>query len=126
MTQLLPLNTTYVDKLIEQIDATNSPVELQTLVDRGAGSLSPVKESIAAQKAKYGSMAALATPPTSPTAAVTWITNYIESVLKPMMAPAVTLPAQEVQLTAKVAELGAAVARAKDRIPDCDVTMPSI
>ena len=125
-TQTLPLNTAYVDSLIKRIDATESPAELQKLVDGGAKSLSPVKTSIAQQKTKYAAMAALATPPTSPTAAVTWIANYIEGVLKPMMAPSITLPAQEIQLTAKIAELTAAVERAQKRIPNCSVKLPTI
>lgn len=117
-------NAAYFDSLIAAIDSVESPVELQGLVDDAAGAITPVQAAITAQLAKVAPLAALLSPPSSPDAAVTWISSFITNFLTPLAAPAITLPAQAALLTTKSAEVAAAVARARDRIPGCTVTTP--
>lgn len=120
------LNLTATDKLIEAIDSAETPVELQALANRSTEALAPVKAGINAQIEKYAPLVALATPPDSPAAAVTWITNFINDYLQQMIAPALTLPLQSAELIAKQAEVVAAVERANQRIPNCNVTVPPL
>lgn len=118
------VNTEVFDRLIASIDAVDSPVELQSLVDDAAGAITPVQAAITAQLAKVAPLAALLSPPASPDAVVTWVGNFITDFLTPLAAPAVTLPAQAALLTSKSAEVAAAVDRARARIPGCTVTAP--
>lgn len=101
-------------------------VELQAKVDRLFASIKAGLDAAESQVALLTPILALLAAPANPTAAVTWITNFISSFLTPYVVPLTTYTAQLAALTTQVADLTSAVNTAKDKIPGCNITIPPL
>ena len=64
--------------------------------------------------------------PTSPTAAVTWITNYHTNVLTPQLAVYATYAAKATALATAVTNLTNAISTAESNIKGCSISIPTI
>ena len=116
------LNTEYFDNLIETANNIQTCAELQLVANEAMASLGAVKEALNDEIAKLAPILALLTAPgVNLGQVVTWITNFIDGVLRPMYEPYITYEAQLILLTAKIAELTAALNDAAARIPHCTI-----
>ena len=118
-------NTAHYANLTATINAAQSCAELQAMTTTIMASLNGELAAIATQAASLAPILALLTPPTSPTAAVTWIASMITAVLVPMYKPYATYALQLAAETAAIAELTAAIMSAQAKFPSCSITIPS-
>lgn len=119
-----PLNAAYFDSLTQQVNQVKTSAELQKLTDGLLPSLEANTSAINAQVAAFAPMLALLTPPTSPTAVVTWATDFITKILTPQLKPAITYATQAPLTLAATANLTAAIASASDRVANATITPP--
>jgi hypothetical protein len=99
------LNSAVFNALGIQIQNCSTQNELQTLVNTVFQDISTLESTMNSQLNYLAPIAALLTPPTSPTDAVTWITSYITDVLTPMYQPYITQTAQLAALAIQVSNL---------------------
>jgi hypothetical protein len=117
-------NAAYFAALTSQVSKATSCSQLQALVTPAFASINAQLAALAAQVALLEAMLALLTPPTSPTAAVTWIETFISAYLTPQLVAAATYTAQLTALTAAVASLTAAITSKAAQFTSCSITIP--
>lgn len=120
------LNTAVFTAAEAQIAGCTSCATLQALVNQTVGDLNAFIQGLIDQNALLGPMQALLTAPTSPTAAVTWITNYITNVLTPQLAVYATYAAKATALATAVTNLTNAISTAESNIKGCSISIPTI
>jgi hypothetical protein len=110
------LNTQWFTDLQAQINAyhgsTNAqvPPELQKLIDAAYGDIALLKSTITSQLAFLGPLQALLAAPAADLAKiVTWISDYINAALLPMVAPIAKFNAQLMALEGQLAATTAAI-----------------
>jgi hypothetical protein len=104
-----PLDTSWFDSVIGQINSVTTATQLQRLVDEVYGDIALVNSTIESQLAYIEPLLALVTAPTDPAEVITWITNFISGFLEPLVAPytkyatqAAALEAQVISMTAEI------------------------
>jgi hypothetical protein len=120
-----PINTEYFANLTAQIEASTTCAELQAIATEAVDSLNSLTASITAQTATIAPVLALLTPPTNPTAVISWVETYITDYLTPQLASYTAYVAAEAALVAEVATLTAAITAAAARIGLCTPTIPT-
>ncbi|PTR08916.1 MULTISPECIES: hypothetical protein [unclassified Novosphingobium] len=121
------INTAYIDRLIDRINAAKNPVDLQARVDEAfapvAAQLAHVRELIE-RLAPW--LALLEAPIADPTKIVSWIKDMILAQVQPQVQAYYKAVAQVAALSAKVAELESAAQAAAHRFSHVPITVPEI
>lgn len=117
------LNTQYFTDITAAMSAAESCAELQALVTEAMASINAFEAGINADLAAMLPMLSLLTAPTSPGAAISWITNYISTILTPYLKPYITLGTQLTDLLAQIATLTALIPTLSAKFPSCDITI---
>lgn len=113
------VNTAYFDGLVARVNAATSTAELQSHVNDAFASLSAQKAAVTAQLTSLAPYVELLTlPAANPAEIVTWLGKLATSLVAPQVAAATTYTAQLSAMTAKVADLTAAVQSAEQRLKD--------
>lgn len=115
----------FYDNLIDSVNEVQTCEELQAIAADALASITDAQTAIALEMAKVQPMLALLVAPSANlTQIVTYITDLITLFITPMVKPTITYAAQLATMTAKIAELAAAIQAASDRITDCNVPFP--
>jgi hypothetical protein len=121
------LNAAYFTALTAEINNLQTCAELQALATTVMASIQAEKNAIEAQLAALAPILALLTVPgANLSAIVSWISNFITSVLTPIYLPYINYATQLAQLTAAVATLATAIENAAANITSCTVTVPPL
>ena len=120
-----PLNTAYFTNLTAQINAASSCAELQALATVAVDSLNDLTASISAQTDILQPVLALLTPPTNPTAVITWVENFITDYLTPQLVSYTNYVAQLSAVAIEAAALITAIENAAANIGSCSITIPT-
>lgn len=128
---MLPQGTSVINEayfLAQQAEVAQCKVcaELQEKVNRLFASIKASLDGANSQVALLQPILALLEAPLNPTAAVTWISNFITSFLTPYTKPLVTYVEQLAALTKQIEALTSAIENAKSKIPGCNITIPSL
>lgn len=118
------VNTEYYAELIKQIDSAASCAALQAQTNTIVASLKEQLSQAEAQLAKVQPVLALLTPPTSPDDVIDWIQGLIDSVIKPLAAPAATYTAQIADMTVGIANVINAINAKAAEFQNCEITPP--
>ena len=118
-------NTQQIAALTTQVSAAASCADLQNLATDSIQSLLAYEDAINSQLAELAPMLALLTAPTSPTAVVTWVENYITNLLTPYLKPYVTYGTQLTEIAAQLAALEAAITSKAAEFTSCTITIPT-
>lgn len=122
-----PVNVEYFEGLQRSIEGCASCEQLQAVVDESFASVSATMESMTAELARLQPLLALLTAPgANPAQIVTWITDYIDGVLRPMLGPALTIPVQLAAITAQMAELPPLITAKMAQFESCSVPIPPL
>lgn len=114
-------------QLTAEVNSIDTCKELQAFVGGAFASLQAQENAIVMQLAALTPiLALLVSPGASLGAIVSWITNFITAVLKPLVAPVVTLELQVAKYAAEIGQLTAAVGAAAARIGNCSVSVPAL
>lgn len=116
-------NESYFSSLKEQIESTTVCSDLQKEADDLIASLNAAKKAISDQINSLLPTLDLLSGPGSIDGVVSWITNFIDAVLKPITIPYDVLTKQLAELEAKADELLAAIRDASLNIPDCNIKL---
>lgn len=119
-----PINTSYYTAMTTRVNAAKSCGELQALAKQLMDSLNAESGALTAQLAFLQPLEALLSAPTDLPKLLTWVSTFINTVLRPMYAPYLTLVAQLPLREAAVAELLAAIAAKAASFDSCTVTPP--
>jgi hypothetical protein len=120
------INTDHFVNMIDQINNTQACDELQEVVNSAMASVNSVKASITAELAKLMPVLALTTPPgANLTAIITWITDFINLTLTPMVKPTITYAAQLTATLDQIANVVTAIEAAAGRLTSCSITIPA-
>ena len=111
-------------QLQARISAAQSAAEVQAIVNEAFATIALLQSTIASQLSFLEPIEALLTPPTTPTALITWVGSFITGFLTPYLKPLVNLAAQATALEAEVTTLTAAIAAAEARLA-AEITIPS-
>lgn len=120
------INTQYFQSLIDEINSCPSCSQLQTLATDSLTAIAQQQDAVIEQQALLEPMLSLLTAPTNPTAAVTWIQNFITNYLDPQLKPAVNYVEQTTALIAQVTELTTAITDAASKFESCSITIPPL
>lgn len=120
------INTDHFVNIIDSINNVEACDELQELVNSSMASINAVKANITAELAKLMPVLALTSPPgANLTGIVTWITDFIDLTLTPMVKPTITYADQLTATLAEIAKVVTAIEAAAARLTTCSITMPS-
>jgi len=117
------VNTDYYDNIVAQIEAIPDCVTLQAQADKIIASLQEQLQAAQDQLAKVQPVLSLLDPPTSPDDVIDWINGLIESVIKPLAAPAVTYQLQIVEMVIGIARIVNALQNKADSITNCEINI---
>ena len=121
------VNVQYFQALVARAETIVTQSALQELVDEAFGTLNEVFGAIGAEVAALTPIVALLSPPTSPSAVVGWVGNFIALQLQPQLYPVVTsYVAQVAALTTQVGALTQAIEKQAEAIAGCVVTIPTL
>lgn len=121
-----PVNPQYYTAMTDRVNNAKSCSELQTLATQLINSLNAEGAAISAQLALLVPISALLNPPDTPSAAITWIENFITGVLQPMYKPWETYVAQIAARTVAIEALMASIAAKAASFTSCEVTPPAV
>lgn len=125
-------NTAYIDSLVKKIDAIDLCSDLQKFEKEVMMEIQGQLNVLEKQLSALSPIADLLESPSVDLAKiVTWISDFIDGVLKPMYQPVVTMTEQVIQYTEAVARLTTAIEGAATRIGACvitttEVTVPTV
>lgn len=119
----MSINPAYFADLTEKVNNAQTCAELQAASAQIMDALNAQVSVIEAQITALGPLAALLSAPTSPTAAVTWITNFISAQIAPQYAAVAKYTAQVTQLATEISNLTGAIEAAASRIGNCSVSI---
>ena len=117
-----PINTAQYTALQDRVNNATSCAELQSITTEILASLAANASATSAQQALLAPIAALMSPPSSPSDVVTWISGFITHVLGPLYAPQATYTAQLTAQATQMTALLAAVSSKAGTFPDCTIT----
>lgn len=121
------IDTSYIDNLVKQINEIDVCSDLQRIVSEAMASIQAQLDAIEDQVAFIKPILKILTNPGAALQEiVTWISDFIDSVLKPMYQPYLTMVAQVEATVEAIAAIPVAVAQAAERIGECVVELPSI
>jgi hypothetical protein len=118
------INAAYYTSLTNAVNKAGSCAELQQITNTIMQSLEAELAAVAAQQALLAPIAALLSPPSSPTDVVTWVTSFITNVLVVQYKPYITYASQLTATAAAIVTLTAAINNAASRFPSCTITTP--
>lgn len=124
--QGLPFNKSHIDALVARINAVTDCSELQQLVNEVFAMLQAEIDGINTQLGLLQPMLDLIKAPTSLSAIISWISNFITAFILPVVKPAMLYVQQITALVAAIAELQAAIQQAADNIKTCSVSIPQV
>lgn len=120
-------DTAYIDSLTKQVEGISVCEDLQKF---SSEVMADVQAQLSAMEKQLEALSPIADLLTAPGAdlekIVTWISDFISGVLKPMYQPYVTITAQIAQTTAAVARLETAIENKAAEITSCAVSIPSV
>lgn len=120
-------NTAYIDSLVKKINAIDLCSDLQAFEKEVMKEIQGQLNVLEKQLSALSPIADLLESPSADLAKiVTWISDFIDGVLKPMYQPVVTMTEQVVQYTEAVARLTAAIEAAATRIGECAITTTEV
>lgn len=120
------LNADWFAQIVTQIDAVETPEELQELVDQVFGTVGFLNSTIESQLALLAPFAGLLIPPVDLATTIAWITSTIV-VFTQMYAPYAKMTAQLADIVTEVATMTAAVnAVAAAKFPGVTITIPPV
>jgi len=121
------LNLDYFINIQFQMENVQSAHQLQDLVNEVYGQISLLESTLQSQLDSISAMASLIIDPTDLGEILSWISNFINSFLKPIINPTIVIPAQLAALAAQIADLTAAIeAINAAKFPDITITIPTI
>jgi phage gp45-like len=119
------VNAQYFTNLTNRVNALETCADLQALAAKELASLSGIKQAIDAELARLAPYAALLTAPgASPSAIVTWITNFISAELEPKYQASLSYAAQLTALTTAVTNLTTAIEQKAAQFESCTLSLP--
>lgn len=118
------LNTDYINNLTAQVNAVNTCALLQQVADEAIGELKKQAAALLAPTAHYGPLQALAEIPSDLGSLLSWVSNFINKFIIPMVAPYALLIEQQVELAAAIEHLAAAVVSKATEFESCSITLP--
>lgn len=120
-------DTSYINSLTDQVNQIDICADLQAFEQRV---MSEIQAQISAVEAQMAFLEPIVEILQNPEAAldkiVEWIGKFIESVLKPIYQPYLTMVSQIEQAVQAVANLTAAIENAANRIGSCVVSAPGL
>lgn len=119
-------NTAHIDALVDRINSVNQCAELQELVNEVYATVQAQLDGIAAQIAALQPILQLLELPTTLTAVINWIKNFVTSFLGPYIKPIAIYAQQVALLTAAMVRLAAAIEAAAGRITSCSINVPEL
>lgn len=120
------LNLDYFINVKAQVSKSATLQELQDIVNKVFADISLLESTIQSQIDKLTKLNVLLTiPGIDPTQIVTWITNFVNDFLTPIIQPLVNFEAQLAALAAQVAELISSIEAAAARL-GVTITIPTI
>lgn len=120
---MIVINQDFYDNIVAQIEAIPDCVTLQAQSDKIIASLQEQLRQAQEQLAKVQPVLSLLDPPISPDDVIDWINGLIESVIKPLAAPAVTYQLQIVEMVAGIARIVNALQNKADSITNCEINI---
>ena len=120
------INNSYFQSIIDDINSCTSCDQLQKAATDYIESLVNQQTAIEEQQASLAPALALLTAPTTPTAVITWITNYINDYLAPQLQPSVNYQTQLSETYAQTIELLSAIANAASKFTSCNIDLPPV
>lgn len=113
------VNTEYFDKMIDRANGAMDCSELNALAKEAMDAIKAQQAAILKQIEALMPILALLHPPTSLTAIIKWVKNFITSFLTPYLQPYKTYVLQLTLMAEKLAELAAAMEAAAKRLTTC-------
>ena len=111
------INESYFDSLIERINSSKTLNELEATAEKTMATVNTQLQAINAQIEKLAPLAAMiASLPTTPDEVIQWITDLATNLIEPLVLPLVALAAQQTGITAKIAQLEAAIQAKADEL----------
>jgi hypothetical protein len=120
------INKSYFQSIIDDINNCTSCDQLQKAATDYIKSLVDQQTAIEEQQASLAPALALLNAPTNPTAAVTWITNYINDYLAPQLEPSINYQTQLTETYSQIIELLSAIANAQSKFTSCSINLPPV
>lgn len=120
------INASYYADMTAAINSARTCAELQQLTTQIFNSLKAEVLATNAQIVNLAPFAALVTPPASPTAAVTWISNFITAFVTPQYAAYVNYASQLALTMIAIADLTTAINNKASTFTSCTITPPTI
>ncbi|MBN3866459.1 hypothetical protein [Gluconobacter kondonii] len=120
-------DTTYIDTLTDRINKLDACSDLKKLADEALASFQAQINAIEDEMAALKPIAQLLENPAADLAKIaTWISDFIEGVLKPTYQPYITMEQQIAAAVTAYAKLLAAIEQAAERIGACVVEAPAL
>ena len=121
------LNLDYFVNIQFQIENAQSATELQDLVNEVYGQISLLESTLQSQLDSLTAMAELIIDPLNLGEVISWISNFINAFLKPLLNPTIVIPAQLAAIAAQVADLTAAIEAVNAaKFPGVTINIPEI
>lgn len=119
-------DTQTIDNLVKRIDGIDICKDLQDAVDSVFADLNDQIKAVEEQMAFIKPIVELLENPAAEIPKIIeWIGKFIETVLKPMYQPYLTMAKQVDAYAEAIARLTAAVTNAAARIGSCSITLPA-
>jgi hypothetical protein len=121
------LNAEMFAQLRARIDACDVCADLQAIVNEAFASLSALKAAIDEELERLAPILALLTvPAVNPGAIVSWISDYITSVLTPQIKPYLVQIEQLQKIVTEIAAVTASIQAAAARMTNCSISIPAL
>lgn len=117
------MNAAYLQGLTAQVNAVTTCAELQAATDQVIQALEDQLAAYEEQLIRYAAMALLAEIPTSIGAVISWVSNFINLVVVPMVTPYVKLAVEIEQMIAAINDLKTAIQNKADDLGNCTITI---
>lgn len=122
-----PVNMAYFDSVIARIESCGTCADIQAALDDATGSVQIQLNSLTEKLAVLQPYIALMTMPgANPGAIVTYLQDLATATIEPMLKPIITIPLQLAAYATLPAKFIAAAEAAKDRLPSCSITPPTV
>lgn len=123
----MTLNIKYFQNLTKQIEHVGSCDRLQELATEALSAVMAEQAAVQAQIDALQPILALLQPPTANlTAIVTWITDFVNGFLKPIVKPYEIYTVDLAAIAQQLADLQSAIQSAQLRFPSCNVSLPGV
>ncbi len=121
-----PVNLAVFEGFQKRIEGCASCEQLQEVTAELFASVTATMDGMLAQLEALQPLANLTIPGANPAQIVTWITDFTNALIKPMIAPTLVIPIQIATITAQMAQVTAAVQEKMAQFESCTVPVPPL